>query len=50
MNLTEVKDLVAQKAGFADWINIENSDIENHEITEIQCNLLNMVAKLYAEK
>jgi len=50
MKLTEVKDLVAQEAGYADWLNIENSDLEDHEITEIQANLLNRVAELYAEK
>lgn len=45
MKLTDLKDKYAKQEGFADWLNIEYSDLEDSEILEIQNRILELIKK-----
>ena len=47
--LSEIKDKVAVNNGYADWLNIDNSDLEQHEIDAIKADMINQIANEYAD-
>ncbi len=47
--LSEIKDKVAINNGYSDWLNIDNSDLEQHEIDAIKADMINQKATWYVD-
>lgn len=45
MELIDLKDKYAKQEGFADWLNIAYSDLEESEVLDIQNRILELIKK-----